>query len=209
MPRLPKKSAVPSTTTAECKAQLRRDIRAHLAGIPPEVRRDEDRSLFARFLSLPELDRAQTVFLFYGVGTEPQTALLIPALLERGKQVALPRLMPQHEMQVHLYCPNRPLIPHPFGLLEPDEDCPVLSSEQIDLTLVPALCYDRSGFRLGLGGGYYDRWLPRYQGIAVGLCRAQLLQAQLPTQPHDRPVDMVITPNELICTKEKRGRSPA
>lgn len=209
MPKLLKKSAVPSTTTAERKGQLRRDIRAQLSAIQPQVRQAEDRDLFARFLSLPQLDRARTVFLFYGVGTEPETALLIPTLLKRGKQVVLPRLMPQHEMQLHLYCPDRPLIPHPFGLLEPDEGCPVFSPEQIDLTLVPALCYDKNGFRLGLGGGYYDRWLPQFRGVTVGLCRSQLLQEQLPVQLHDRPVDIVITPHGLICTKEKRGRSPA
>lgn len=169
--------------------------------MPPQARRAEDQSLFSAFLSLPELESAHTVFLFYGVGTEPETALLIPALLERGKRVALPRLVAQHGMQVHLYCPDRPLVPHPFGLLEPDEDCPPVSPEQIDLTLVPALCYDRNGFRLGLGGGYYDRWLPQYRGVTVGLCREQLLHGQLPTQPHDRPVDVVITPREILRTK--------
>lgn len=201
MPRLPKKCAVPSTTTAERKRQLRRDIRARLSAIPPEVRRTEDQLLFSAFLSLPEVESARTVFVFYGVGTEPETGLLIPTLLERGKQVILPRLMPHHEMQLHLYCPDRPLVPHPFGLMEPDEDCPVFSPEQIDLTLVPALCYDKNGFRLGLGGGYYDRWLPQFRGVTVGLCRAHLLQDRLPIQPHDRPVDVVITPREILRTK--------
>lgn len=200
-PRLPKKSAVPSTTTAERKARLRRDIRAQLAAMPPETRRAEDTSLFSAFLALPELESAQTVFLFYGVGTEPETGLLIPSLLDRGKRVALPRLVAGHGMQVHLYCPDRPLVPHPFGLLEPDEGCTLVSPEQIDLALVPALCYDRRGFRLGLGGGYYDRWLPRYRGVTVGLCRDLFLQEQLPTQSHDRPVDVVITPRELLRIK--------
>ena len=181
------------STTAEAKALLRRQVREHLAAMDPNARRAEDEALFERFLALPQLSNARTVFVFCGTGTEPDTARLIPRLLALGKIVGLPRMLPGRAMEVRRYDPHRPLVRHPWGILEPDETCPLLSQKDIDLALVPALCYDEQGFRLGMGGGYYDRWLPAFGGLTVGLCRAALLQTQLPREPHDRPVDLVIT----------------
>lgn len=190
-----------STTTAEEKSRLRSQIRERLARLPAEQRAAEDEALFSAFLSLPEVAQAQTLFLFCGTGTEPDTSLLFPPLLALGKRIALPRMLPGRQMEVRQFCPERPLVKHPFGIPEPDTACPLAAVEEIDLVLVPALCYDRQGFRLGMGGGYYDRWLAGYHGPTVGLCRPRLLQARLPVQPHDRPVDAVITPTEIIRTK--------
>jgi len=190
-----------SITTAEEKARLRTAIRAQLAAMPENIRRAEDDALFSAFLSLPEVERADTIFLFCGTGTEPDTSRLFPPLLARGKRLALPRMRPGRQMEVRQFCPDRPLVKHPFGISEPDEGCPLLAPEDIDLVLVPALCYDKKGFRLGMGGGYYDRWLARYSGPAMGLCREGLLRDALPLEPHDRPVDVVITPTQVIHTK--------
>lgn len=169
--------------------------------MPEDARRTEDETLFSALLSLPQLEKARTIFLFLGVGTEPDTARLFAPLLEQGKRIALPRMLPGRQMEVRLYCPERPLVKHPFGISEPDEGCPLIPAQGIDLALVPALCYDRRGFRLGMGGGYYDRWLERYSGPTVGLCRQALLQDTLPTEPHDRPVDVVITPAAVLNIK--------
>lgn len=189
-----------STTTAEEKSRLRRLIRAQLTELPPAQRTAEDETLFSAFLSLPEVARARTLFLFCGTGTEPDTGRLFSPLLEQGKRICLPRMLPGRQMEVRQYCPDRPLVRHPFGILEPGEDCPLVPFHTIDLVLVPGLCYDRNGFRLGMGGGYYDRWLAPFTGVTVGLCRQALLQESLPTEPHDRPVDVVITPSEVIRT---------
>ena len=193
VPKPPTKSAVQSISIAEAKAALRRQVRQQLAAIPEEVRLAEDSVLFDAFLSLPQVQQAQTLFLFYGVGTEPHTEVLIDRLLALGKTVALPRMLPGHRMDVLVHTPHRPLVQNQFGLWEPDVACPSLTPEQIDLVLVPSLCYDRHNYRLGMGGGFYDRWLEHYHGITVGLCRAALLADCLPVEPHDRPVDLVIT----------------
>ena len=192
------------TTTAEpSKDALRRQARAQLSQLPESARRQEDDVLFAAFLSRPEVAQTETLFLFYGVGTEPETSRLFPPLLEQGKVIGLPRMLPGRRMQVHRYLPDQPLVRHPFGIPEPDGDAPILASEDIDLVLVPALCYDRRGFRLGMGGGYYDRWLAHYHGMAVGLCRQGLLYDRVPALPHDRPVDLVITPEySLSCPRK-------
>ena len=190
-----------SITTAEEKAQLRRLIRSKLINLSDVERTAEDHTLFSAFLRLPQVEQAKTLFLFWGTGTEPDTAQLFAPLLERGKRIGLPRMLPGRQMEVRQYCPDRPPIKHAFGILEPDETCPLIEAKDIDLVLVPALCYDRRGFRLGMGGGYYDRWLVHYSGITVGLCRQALIQNCVPSEPHDQPVDVVITPDAVLNIK--------
>lgn len=183
-----------SSTTAEGKAVLRRQVRLTLAGLSPEALCRSDDALFAAFAALPQVDSASTLFAFWGIpGREPDTARLIRALTARGKRVGLPRMLPDRQMEVRLYDPDRPLIPADFGILEPSADVPLLPREDIELALVPAVCYDRRGFRLGFGGGYYDRWLAGFSGTTVGLCRDCVLQDQVPVEEHDCQVELLLT----------------
>lgn len=146
-----------------------------------------------KFLSLPQLEQARTVLLFYGVGKEPDTRPLIRALLCQGKRVALPRCMPGRQMEMRLVEDLDGLIPSAYGIPEPGEGHQLVTPTKIDLVLVPNLCCDRAGHRLGHGGGYYDRWLAGYDGFTVALCPKTWLQEQLPRDRFDRPVDLVIT----------------
>lgn len=181
------------------KGALRRQVRARLAALTPEELRRSDDALFARFLALPQVEAAEVIFAFWGIpGKEPDTARLIGELLRRGKTVGLPRMLPEHRMEVRRYCPDRPLVKVSFGISEPGEDCPLLLPEEIGLVLVPAVCYDRRGYRLGFGGGYYDRWLEGFSGVRVGLCREAVLQDRVPTEAHDARVDLLLTEGESL-----------
>ena len=187
-------STTSSTTIAEDKAALRRQVRLTLEGLSPEAVRRGDDALFAAFSALPQVEAASTLFAFWGIpGREPDTGRLIRALTAQGKRVGLPRMLPGRQMEVRLYDPDRPLVPAAFGILEPPADAPLLARPDIDLALVPAVCYDRSGFRLGFGGGYYDRWLSGFSGFTVGLCRDCVLQDRVPTEDHDCRVDLLLT----------------
>ena len=64
--------------------------------------------------------------------------------------------------------------------------------------LVPAVCYDRRGYRLGFGGGYYDRWLEGFSGVTAGLCREAVLQDEVPIEAHDARVDILLTEEESL-----------
>ena len=181
-----------STITAE-KAALRRRVRAYLEGLSPRQRRESDDALFARFLSLPQVEAADTLLLYHGMGAEPDTARLFPALWARGKRLCLPRCLPGHGMEARLIRPDSALVPHRLGMLEPGEDCPPVDRVDIGLALVPGLAFDRSGGRLGQGGGFYDRWLAGFSGFTAALCRAPLLLERRPAPGHDLPVALVLT----------------
>ena len=187
-----------STIDSE-KKELRRRVRSQLAALTREELSQSDGALFARFLALPQVEEAKTIFAFWGIpGKEPDTAQLIRELLRRGKTVGLPRMLPDHRMEVRRYDPDKPLVTVSFGISEPGEDCPLLEGEDIGLALVPAVCYDRRGYRLGFGGGYYDRWLEPFEGFRAGLCRGAVLQDRVPTERHDAKVDMLLTETESL-----------
>ena len=186
----------------EEKASLRRQIWDRLRQIPAEEMTSGDDALFARFLALPEVQQAKIIFGFWGIpGKEPETAKLIAKLLEQGKVVGLPRMLPGRQMEVRRYDPAIPMVKAAFGIEEPSTDCELLPKEAIDLVLTPAVAYDKQGYRMGFGGGYYDRWLPDFSGVTVGLCRDCVLQAQVPVEPHDAQVDFVLTEHQTIRCK--------
>ena len=181
------------------KKKLRRRVREELSALSRSELVRSDNALFARFLALPQVEAAKTIFAFWGIpGREPDTSRLIGELVKRGKTVGLPRMLPEHRMEVRRFEADRPLVKASFGISEPGEDCHLLDRENVDLVLVPAVCYDRRGFRLGFGGGYYDRWLEHFSGVTVGLCRGAVLRETVPVEAHDAKVDILLTEEESL-----------
>lgn len=177
------------------KAAFREEIRRREQAIPERQRLYSDELLRQRFLDYVRDSAAEALLLFAGMGLEVDTWPLLETLERLGKQVCLPRCLPGGAMEARRYAAGR-LTRHRYGMLEPDTSCPVVDKSELDLILVPALCYDRSCFRLGRGGGFYDRYLSDYAGMTVGLCREVLLCDRVPVDPWDRSVDMVLTERE-------------
>ena len=189
---------MPSTTVTEEKRRLRAELSARARDLSPAARRESDAALFRQLAQLPAFQRAETLFLFLGVGDEPDTLPLIRALHREGKRVLLPRCIPGRRMECRRFTPELPLVSSPFGIPEPPSESELVPPGEIGFALVPALCYDRRGYRLGHGGGYYDRWLAGFSGFSVGLCRDLLLQSLVPAEEHDLPVHMVVTETLLL-----------
>lgn len=107
------------------------------------------------------------------------------------------------------YKPERHLTIHPFesatelskfGYFQPPKDAPQVALETIDAVLLPGLAYDRRGVRLGYGGGFYDRLLPGYAGLTVGVVWSPLLVPELPSEAHDVRAGWVATERGLTST---------
>ena len=101
-------------------------------------------------------------------------------------------------MEAREYRDRTHLTVNSYGIPEPDENCSVLDPDAFDLILVPNLCCDRRLFRLGHGGGYYDRYLTACRGVTVALCRDALLTDALPVDRFDVPLDFVLTEFETL-----------
>lgn len=160
------------------------------------------RALAEVLLAAPEVRRAATVAAYVSVGSEPGTGPLLEGLREAGKRVVLPVLLPDGDLAWAAYHGPRSLAPARRGLLEPvGERLEPEAVATADAVLVPGLAVDRTGMRLGRGGGSYDRALAR---VPVGTFTCALLYddevlppGAVPVQAHDRPVAAAATPDGL------------
>ena len=178
---------------SEVKKILRQQIREALSDLSEQELAWSDGELIAQFLQHEKVKAANTILLYYGVGTEIHTEPLITALLEQGKTVCLPKCLPDHAMQAQHIRSLEDLEPDKYGIPAPKAYCPVVMREDLDLILVPGLCFDSRGNRLGQGGGYYDRYLEDHEGVTIGLCREDFFQVNLPREPLDVWVRYVLT----------------
>jgi len=133
---------------------------------------------------------------FVGAGGEVPTLPLLDALVARGCEVLLPVALPDGVLEWAPYAGVDALAAAGMGLLEPTTERrgpdAILAA---DAVLVPALALDRRGGRLGQGGGYYDRILPRYPGLAIGVVADDEMVDEVPMEPHDRRVAAILTPS--------------
>ncbi|MGW3764294.1 5-formyltetrahydrofolate cyclo-ligase [Streptomyces sp. NPDC005131] len=182
------------------KASLRRELLAARSLLSTKDVENAAMVLSRGAVNLPELAEARTVAAYVSVGREPGTRALLDALHARRVRVLLPVLLPDNDLDWAAYEGGDSLVPAARGLLEPDG--PRLGPDAVldaDVVLLPGLAVDGRGMRLGRGGGSYDRVLARlatagaHPALVVLLYDNELV-AQVPVEPHDHPVDAVVTP---------------
>jgi 5-formyltetrahydrofolate cyclo-ligase len=186
------------------KRRVRRQVLAARDALPREDREAAGERVATRLLSLPELETAGTVMLFWTFGSEVPTAPMIERLHGRGVAVALPRIEDGELVPIR-YVPGDEATVTYFGAREPTGGEAIAPSE-IDVVVVPGVAFDRRGRRVGYGGGYYDRFLVRLRRdreaeppFTVSPAFAlQVLDEDLPGGPFDLPVDAVVTDEETI-----------
>ncbi|TAL26048.1 MAG: 5-formyltetrahydrofolate cyclo-ligase [Frankiales bacterium] len=196
-----------STRGATDKPALRRAVLSRRAALGEEQRARAAAAALDALLPLVEGTPGGTVAAYLAVGTEPGTAGLLAALADRHVRVLLPVLLPDHDLDWASAADG--VQPGPYGLLEPAG--PRLGRDAVadcSLIVVPALAVDRAGHRLGRGGGSYDRALPRTHGLVVALLHDGESVVELPAEPHDAPVDALVTPSRgLVRLREREGES--
>ncbi len=179
----------------EYKNRLRQRYRSYRENLSPadKLRLDED--ILSRVTRLNQYATATTVLVYVSTPIEVDTRRLIERALADGKQVAVPRCVPNsRNMEFYRIDSLDELSKGTFGVDEPTPDPQrLISPECGGLCIVPALCYDEFGYRLGYGKGYYDRYLSGFKGITVGICYSACVRRSLVHGRYDRPVELLIT----------------
>ena len=175
------------------KAALRAEARAFLGAAGPDRTALWGRAMAGHLLQTRLWDAARTVFCFVSTDREPDTRPLLEAALTGGKTLCVPRTGPDGFMEAVPVSSLEQLRVARFGLLEPPPPLPALAPAQLDLVIAPCLMATPDGLRLGQGGGYYDRFLPRCTCPVVLLCPAALVRNDLPAESHDQRADRVLT----------------
>lgn len=209
-----------SSRCFELKIAARKRLKADLKQTPTEALAVQSTSICGRVMSLPVYQKAQTVVAYLSCQKlrEVDTEAIIYDLLKTGKRVYVP-VVKDNESNMHmLHLDSLDAVQEvpPFGIREPcsqyssgSERAELLTDGHMpDIVLVPGLGFDRSGKRLGRGGGYYDKFL---EGLAtkavadkvqkpihIGLSFEQQLIDHVPTHDHDHEIDIVVTPQQVI-----------
>ena len=190
-------SATPADAKKALRKALRTERRRHVALLP-----DTARGLLFRIPPAPLaalIPEGASIGLYRASPHEAPAAGYARHFLEAGHPIALPRFA--HALSPMEFAGHTDpfgetdLEPGPYGLLQPGPDAaPVLP----EVLFVPLLAFTSDGRRLGQGGGHYDRWLDRHPHTrAIGLAWDCQLVEDLPHEPHDRPLDAVVTPTRL------------
>lgn len=192
----------PEITAAEAekayKKAVRKEMRQRIAALDEKELAKSDEAIYNNVSALPELQDAETLFLYLSVGHEVDTRKLIDTLIHAGKRVALPVSLPDGEMYFALYSPDAMQDGTVVPIPEPDASAQRVEPKDGDVILVPGLSYDREGYRLGQGGGYYDRFLGSHRLVSIGLARDALLMEQVPREAHDKGVTCLVTETQVL-----------
>ncbi len=186
------------TTDAARKQALRRAALAARDALGLDARTAASAAIARSLLTLPELMKARLVGAFWPIRSEVDPRPAAEGLLARGQAVALPHVT-QDGLVFREWRAGDTLIAGSFGLSEPD---PSLPPVEPDALIVPLAAFDRTGQRIGYGRGYYDGAIERLSRsrplFTVGIGFAVQAVDHVPAEPHDRPLDCVITEAGLI-----------
>lgn len=176
------------------KSALRAHFKQQRAQMPLEKQVERDAEIMSRLLVTEAYRHCTAVYTYVSKRGEINTEPLIQAAWANGKRVAVPRCDTQGTMQFYWITDWAQLRDGAFGLREPDSNC-LPASEPTDkaICIVPGLCFDAEGYRVGYGRGYYDRFLPSFAGTVIGLCPISAMLLRVPRESTDQAVHMIIT----------------
>lgn len=189
---------------SDTKETLRTSLLARRSALAPEDVRAASVAVAHAIRALPEWKNAREVLLYWPVRNEVDTRSLMVELWQRGATVLLPRCRRNHPGVMDIACVNgeHDLRPGMYSIMEPHQDrCPALEDFQPDLALIPGVGFDAAGYRLGFGGGYYDRLLAQPgmgDTLCIGLCHEFQRVKKLPVETWDKPVNLICS-EKSIC----------
>jgi len=198
----PSSTSRKSPTEPADRARLRQSVLGRRLALPADRVAELSERVRAHLVRHPAWRASRVVLGYASFRQEVDTFPLLKEVLARGKELVLPRVDRARRSLDLLTVKDleADLRPGYQGILEPDPSrCAPADPHLIDLVLVPGVVFDRRGFRLGYGGGYYDRLLASLpRAVRVGLAFSLQVVEELPVLPHDLPVDILVTEEGVL-----------
>ncbi len=200
---------MPSPDPQDAKQLLRRKILAKRRSLSPQALQQASLAIAHRLFQLPAWKQACGIHCFLSLPHEPST-LPIWQAASPEKTCFAPVQLPQHQLGAAPWNPRQPLVQAAFGVLEPPpppQGHQPLSPSQaaaIDIVIVPGIAFDQQRQRLGYGKGFYDRFITQLKALKkspptlIGLALELQCLPTLPSEPHDIPLDIILTPSFSI-----------
>jgi 5-formyltetrahydrofolate cyclo-ligase len=178
------------------KTELRKSLLKNRKSLSPEAWREKSDRICNNLQNSPLFTQAKTIFAYFSFRQEPD----LSPLFTTPKNWGFPRCVGK-ELSWHIWKPGDALHTGAYGILEPQPDAPKIEPSEVDLILVPAVACDLRGYRLGYGGGYYDRMLSKVEWeskITIGIIFEFAFLAEVPVESWDKPLHGICTENGLM-----------
>lgn len=191
---------------AEKKA-IRASVLSARDAMPPDQRARESMKMCESIIASTPYQGATTVLAYANFGSEFDTSFLLQHVLTVKKNLVMPRVDKEtQQLQLHRVHRLDDLITGGWGICEPRADAEIISPNEIDFIFVPGVAFDRAGFRIGYGKGFYDKLLSAVNPVSARLSAAfdcQIIDA-VPNEAHDQRIDIIITPTQKILISYDR-----
>jgi len=186
------------------KAIRRKEMLQRLNRLSKETYRARSESIIQRFVISRLFRQAEVIGVTISRFPEVRTMSLIEEAWRAGKRVVVPRCNTEtKEMTFREIMSYDELEVVSSGLYEPKEnETDAVEKQEIDLLIVPGVIYSNEGYRIGFGGGYYDRYLKDYDGRTVSLAFTEQTGQVVPVEPYDVPVQYIISDTQTITCQE-------
>lgn len=189
-------------SSSEVKREIRRKMLALRRALSDDEAVKKAESLTSWILTLPEYKKAKRIMAFLAMKGESNLDGLNARALSDGKEVYVPVCLPERQMEAGRLLDMDHFVRGPLGLRDLPKGYDTVSPEKLDLVLVPGVACDREGNRLGMGAGYYDRYLVHvpFEKRIAALWDFQVAEA-IPSEPFDERMAKIVTDKGIIVTK--------
>lgn len=185
----------------DAKKALRQQILQARSRLTQEYRDQVQAKIYDLLFAQEAYQKAETVFVYLSMGDEFDTLPIIEKAWADGKTVSVPRVHGKGHMEAHIYGPDTEMTTSKMGIEEPAPETPIQDPSQLDLIIMPCVSVNYQGARLGYGGGFYDRFLGRAPQAKIILPYFDaMVSDDIPLEPHDQPVPVVITERGVVET---------
>lgn len=189
------------------KKVMRKEMLENRSKLTKKEIREKSNKIKEKLMGLEKFKEAQVIFSFISFGDEVDTHEIIKESLKLGKRVGVPVTIPEGRKLLvsELYDFDKELELGYYDILAPKEEyIREIHPKEIDVVLVPGVVFTPAGYRIGYGGGYYDRFFSKNKDIyKIGLCFDMQIADEIPIDLYDIPVDIIITEDRIIdCSKE-------
>jgi len=194
------------------KDDIREEYKERRSNMSPQEKFVRDEAICRAAEGLVSFRYAEFVLLYAATPDEIDIFPLARTALAKGKKVLFPRCDKKtHTMQYHIVSSLDELEPDSYGLLEPKPDAPIYDAQTEvggAVCFVPGLVYDKAGYRLGYGKGFYDRYLSGFSGCTIGVVYSDFILPEVPRGRFDVSVDILLTEKGVRVTKDSKKTHP-
>ena len=190
--------------TRNAKKQLRSQYKQYRLDLPPDVKAEYDKKMCDIMLQMVSFKYSDTILMYAPRIGEVNIMPIAEKALELGKKVAFPRCKENPRTLEFKYISSiDQLTPGSYSINEPSEELETVTDYSKSICIIPGVVFDKEGYRIGYGKGYYDRFLSSYDGTKFGLAYSECIIDTVPRGKHDRHVDMLVSEKGAKVAKSK------